>query len=706
MRVGERCFLSLLLLVVVLLPVSASSGGSTLFTPPSSVHPRHSSTTTLEYHVRDEAISVLANSAVPSLNPKLFVFDPKVSVGKVLSSKFPKSLLRRSNLAAHSAPDLCSITKNDQVASADDSLVSLLSSGAEVELRCSVSRSGSKLLHGATSVKYEFRSFPQLFPATQKDDQKLEDTVHEVQAMVEKDPSLVANAPEPEHDFHSLIQQTATVTGHLAEANTFQPPELATPEVSAKYPYQSIDYADAARWVVEAAEAAKLTGSIRKYPTWKSYGLTGRFDASTGALLRKGQRPSKQTGPLHMTLAADWASGTVESDYVGQLMAREDGVPHWTLHAGDVYWTGHANNIRQTCLGQPQVLPRKSERGVSWPHGSVGSIAVLGNHEMYNRGDAFFDLYMPTLGSKSQKQLAGYASVETEYWRVLMLDTGFGSYLKWGGNQPPEKTDMPPELYQWLVEEIGTQDDNDKRGILVITHHQPNTAFASPFTKPAAGLADRLPQGKTFFWLFGHEHKLSFYDTSSACGQSRCAKYIGRCIGNGGFPTNIVPNPGAPNPPSSGKLLGYDTRLYQNLKVAVDPQSKAGDKGIAKAFNGWVDLVFDGPRLKVKYKTLKLQNGWATNTASTTFATETLTVNPTTGDVEFAEKLRFSSGTGATVVEDVRIANENTQNSVAGRTFFNRAKSALTAEAQYAKDVFKSGVAAVKSKFGGNQQVV
>ena len=129
--------------------------------------------------------------------------------------------------------------------------------------------------------------------------------------------------------------------------------------------------------VVEALEAQQVLGSIRQYPTWR--GLSGRFNAATGVLLARGAKPAASSAPVRMVLTADWASGTVESDYVGQLMASEKGRPDWTLNAGDVYWTGTPTNVKQTCLGKPKNND-PGQRGVKWPSGRLGSFAVLGNH--------------------------------------------------------------------------------------------------------------------------------------------------------------------------------------------------------------------------------------------------------------------------------------------------------------------------------------
>lgn len=73
-----------------------------------------------------------------------------------------------------------------------------------------------------------------------------------------------------------------------------------------------------------------------------------------------------------------------------------------------------------------------------------------------------------------------------------------------GTNQPADKTDMPSSLYRWLESELRLSDPNDKRGLLVITHHQPNSAFDEPYLLPAKGIADRLPKERKFLWLYGN----------------------------------------------------------------------------------------------------------------------------------------------------------------------------------------------------------
>jgi hypothetical protein len=88
-----------------------------------------------------------------------------------------------------------------------------------------------------------------------------------------------------------------------------------------------------------------------------------------------------------------------------------------------------------------------------------------------------------------------------------------------------------------------------------------------------------LPAGRVPLWIWGHEHRLSFYDktphgsssmfmitTTNSC-DARHQHEIGglnltcyaRCIGVGGFPTTIQK---IPKDPAGTKLTAYDNRLY------------------------------------------------------------------------------------------------------------------------------------------------
>ncbi|RYE38292.1 MAG: metallophosphoesterase, partial [Sphingobacteriales bacterium] len=119
-------------------------------------------------------------------------------------------------------------------------------------------------------------------------------------------------------------------------------------------------------------------------------------------------------------IASDWATDTQEALDVAKRMAAH--TPDYTIHVGDTYYVGAPPEIESNF-----VIP-----DAPWIRGKRGSFAVLGNHEMYARGDAFFENLLPTLGIKDVQgkfagQKAGYFCLENEHWRILGLDTGYHS---------------------------------------------------------------------------------------------------------------------------------------------------------------------------------------------------------------------------------------------------------------------------------------
>ncbi len=166
-----------------------------------------------------------------------------------------------------------------------------------------------------------------------------------------------------------------------------------------------------------------------------------------------------------------------------------------------------------------------------------------------------------TLGVRNESgvmagQSASYFSLENEYWRVISLDTGYNTY------SPLFESDdnpQPEAVITWLKEQVKLDDPTDTRGIILFSHHQPFTAFDSKDKYPATPrqvplplplplhsnsqlnslcgwqIAALVPANRTILWLFGHEHRVSFYDRVVApdSGEAGLAMYT-RCVGNGG----------------------------------------------------------------------------------------------------------------------------------------------------------------------------
>ncbi len=80
---------------------------------------------------------------------------------------------------------------------------------------------------------------------------------------------------------------------------------------------------------------------------------------------------------IRIALAGDWATGTDEAAEVAGLMAHFD--PHYSIHLGDVYYVGDADEVDENFLGKKT----SNYEACRWPRGSHGAFALNGNHEMY-----------------------------------------------------------------------------------------------------------------------------------------------------------------------------------------------------------------------------------------------------------------------------------------------------------------------------------
>jgi hypothetical protein len=299
--------------------------------------------------------------------------------------------------------------------------------------------------------------------------------------------------------------------------------------------------------------------------------------------------PVATAGNVTIAIAGDWATGTQESKTIADLMGNQpDGaMPDFTIHLGDIYYVGDDPEIAGNCFGES----RNGLEGVVWPHGSQGSFALNGNHEMYANGKPYFTRFLPTLGlsGDSTGQIASFFSLETDQWRILGIDTGYNSVgipilsqipgIKSiafiGGDCHLEK-----KLLSWLRTTIKPQEN--RKATLLLSHHQYFTAFPDhDYTKPAKQLVEFF-QGQELIWIWGHEHRLAIYDRF---GKDGGITVFGRCLGHGGMPVDL----GAPDP---GKA---PLRYY-------DPRSHKLDDGTAVGQNGYVNVTIEQAALKLEYR--------------------------------------------------------------------------------------------------------
>ena len=335
--------------------------------------------------------------------------------------------------------------------------------------------------------------------------------------------------------------------------------------------------------------AAYLRDCFHKDAPYQTYptGKTGIFTLAAPA----------EGGPLKIAVAADWGTGTLEAETVNENIKASS--PHYTLHLGDVYYMGEASEIAENCLGKPT----EKYSGVLWHKGSMGSFALMGNHEMYSGGQAYFKTFLTTLGLLNaagvvvDPQSASYFCLETQHWLILGLDTGYHS----GGT--PLFTTVPgvnaipflnvdarfdDKMIIWLKQTIQRLRDKGSAGksVLLLTHHQPVSSFEHAFKKPAKQLADLgFLNGREFVWLYGHEHRLTVYHPQAV---ANSLKAYPRCIGHGGMPVQVTELSAA-----NADVLYYDPR--QHPIDDRDPKTKVG-------YNGHVVVLLDGPKLNLEYR--------------------------------------------------------------------------------------------------------
>lgn len=329
--------------------------------------------------------------------------------------------------------------------------------------------------------------------------------------------------------------------------------------------------------------------------SWLYYYLRSRFlpnhvypaytPPDTGIYtLEKSNGPD--AGCISLAIVADWATDTDESIQIAQKMA--DHNPDYTIHMGDTYYVGAPHEIRNNFTNAESP----------WIRGNTGSFALLGNHEMYAQGIAFFDRLLPTLGIKSkqtgkyEEQKTAFFCLENKHWRLLGLDTGYHSI----GKVPVIELIFPPDchfdpiLMQWLKDTVHLNDPADKRGILIVTHHQYISAFKSEteYIKPAAQLAGLIGKDRPVIWLWGHEHKFSAFEKTQVADGITA---YGRCIGHGGMPVELH---------SKSFLMNENAKGFSRL-VMVDTRPKPGTEKYPLGYNGYALIKIRDAELSIEY---------------------------------------------------------------------------------------------------------
>ncbi|MEO8446441.1 MAG: metallophosphoesterase [bacterium] len=281
---------------------------------------------------------------------------------------------------------------------------------------------------------------------------------------------------------------------------------------------------------------------------------------------------------ISIALAGDWATDTVQSDAIGELIYVHD--PDYTFHLGDTYFVGMHDEMNVNFIFDNS----------SWYRGSSGTFALLGNHEMYSRGISYFRDLLPTMGIFSKKenkykgQKASYMCLENDHWRIIGLDTGYNSvgiplieYIF------PPKCGLQSDIMDWLEKTLDLK--NDKRGIVFMSHHQYSSAFEKEFVKAGEQIASIIGKERAVLWYWGHEHRLAVYGKSVS---SNGVSAYGRCIGHGGMPVEL-----------NCEVKKEKAKL--NSLVLYDDRKNTELKDVEIGYNGFVILKINNDILRAEY---------------------------------------------------------------------------------------------------------
>ena len=239
-----------------------------------------------------------------------------------------------------------------------------------------------------------------------------------------------------------------------------------------------------------------------------------------------------ESGEISIALLSDWASDTPESQNIAELA----GIQDYSIHMGDTYYVGEESEIAANF---------NDENGAPWKYGNIGSFAMLGNHEMYTGGDAYFTKLLPAMGLYYDnahhpvvKQKASFFCLKNEFWKIVCIDTGYDSLRPFLNVLPKKNLELGKKQADWL-KNVVFADPNDKQGVIIISHHQVYSAFSEEYSNPLETLIPFFGSNKNVLWFCGHEHRMAVYGANPLKLQSNVFL---RCIGHGGMPVEIKTN--------------------------------------------------------------------------------------------------------------------------------------------------------------------
>jgi hypothetical protein len=336
------------------------------------------------------------------------------------------------------------------------------------------------------------------------------------------------------------------------------------------------------------AHAVLSTGNVyREFGPCDPLWIETKISEGLAMLEHRPPFPSSPAPPMplpedaRVIVVGDWGSGLPGASAVAQQMAEHlepaRGRDQHVIHLGDVYYSGWREEYETRFLPHWPVKAGDSEV-LSW--------ALNGNHDMYSGGHGYFGFLLRDprfrgqwLPESAHQQSSSYFSLENDHWQILGLDSAYldrdlaGDQAAWVGRKlgpvEPDKLDAAGRK----------QPDAGGRKTMLLTHHQPFSAYEDVDQALINRLLPELNGRVLDAWLWGHEHRCAVY-------ASQPTDYLkfGSCIGHGGVP-RLLPDP---TPKATPKLTW-----------ALDAEER--EDGNRWGRFGFAILDFQGPEIHIRY---------------------------------------------------------------------------------------------------------
>jgi hypothetical protein len=270
---------------------------------------------------------------------------------------------------------------------------------------------------------------------------------------------------------------------------------------------------------------------------------------------------------VQIGLVGDWGTGDwrpapnlAPSTDVGSHLALLE--PEITIHLGDVYYAGTSDQEQHLLVN-------------IWPEGSLGSLALSSNHEMYSGAKPYFDAITDPNGPFAIQKGCSYFALENTNWVIVGLDSAYfspeaGLYMD-GLLGPNEGTQV-----MFLQQQVAKG-----KKVIVLTHHNGLAQDGSTTTALWAQVMSGFPEGAgPAYWYWGHAHAGVVYQPKPPHAGA-LATVLCRCCGHGALP------------------WGHATELDNNPNVLWYENRPARDPDIRqRVLNGFAVLYLDGPNIQ------------------------------------------------------------------------------------------------------------